>query len=516
MQVHAVPEDERAFDSSGRALPWGYQYGELVLPLLNVPKTLSTSYLLFNSATLNRKQPIEKGPFGKPTTRRSTTRSKTATPATREEKARTENREIQDDVFGRFKAELEDQRLRHQTAQQQQLPRAIPDPGPSARSQPNTGAPSNKQASDPDATTTAPPTTGDPTEVLIYGYASLHFPAALTYYETASRGRIYEDYDRSSSNISSLAYQQTLPSLPRSLPRTAIRKIKEYRGGNHWIKVTFDSARAAELACRESPHVIGGCRVFAELWRGVGPGRDAAISAGGGDAGVGSLREAPSARKSDAAEAAREFRSVPMRMHGSAASLFGGVASGFAESTSESDTLNGSMGEFGSSSTATTNGRNNNEDESQHAPTNLRHRDPFTSAHETADLRLHPSEPPQQAQQPPATAPPQKQRFLRIPTAKPITLHPASSALLPVPPWTARTFGALPVVGPLFFPSAQPGRSQQQIGSTEGERGGVIGSTIPRDEHGEFDWKGASLWWVVCWWIDWVFGTDLCGLRGED
>lgn len=28
MQVHAVPESERAFDAAGRQLPWGYEYAE--------------------------------------------------------------------------------------------------------------------------------------------------------------------------------------------------------------------------------------------------------------------------------------------------------------------------------------------------------------------------------------------------------------------------------------------------------------------------------------------------------
>jgi hypothetical protein len=28
MQVHAVPDSERAFDSTGRRLPWGYEFAE--------------------------------------------------------------------------------------------------------------------------------------------------------------------------------------------------------------------------------------------------------------------------------------------------------------------------------------------------------------------------------------------------------------------------------------------------------------------------------------------------------
>jgi hypothetical protein len=32
VQVHAVPEHERAFDSSGKRMPWGYEYPEYVHP----------------------------------------------------------------------------------------------------------------------------------------------------------------------------------------------------------------------------------------------------------------------------------------------------------------------------------------------------------------------------------------------------------------------------------------------------------------------------------------------------
>jgi hypothetical protein len=30
MQVHAVPESERALDASGKRLPWGYEFAEYV------------------------------------------------------------------------------------------------------------------------------------------------------------------------------------------------------------------------------------------------------------------------------------------------------------------------------------------------------------------------------------------------------------------------------------------------------------------------------------------------------
>ena len=34
MQVHAVPDSERAYDSTGRRLPWAFEYAEYVGSLL--------------------------------------------------------------------------------------------------------------------------------------------------------------------------------------------------------------------------------------------------------------------------------------------------------------------------------------------------------------------------------------------------------------------------------------------------------------------------------------------------
>ncbi|KAI7052877.1 hypothetical protein KC352_g45399, partial [Hortaea werneckii] len=65
----------------------------------------------------------------------------------------------------------------------------------------------------------------------------------------------------------------------KSLGKAALRKKNKYAGGNHWIKVTFDSREAAELACARSPHQVRGYLVSAEPWIGRGPARDNAVPA---------------------------------------------------------------------------------------------------------------------------------------------------------------------------------------------------------------------------------------------
>ncbi|KAG9557040.1 hypothetical protein KCV04_g19128, partial [Aureobasidium melanogenum] len=65
MQVHAVPESERALDASGRRLPWGYEFADAEIG--------------------RRREPEEKGPFGRSVRRRGFSRSKTATPARKED-----------------------------------------------------------------------------------------------------------------------------------------------------------------------------------------------------------------------------------------------------------------------------------------------------------------------------------------------------------------------------------------------------------------------------------------------
>jgi hypothetical protein len=188
----------------------------------------------------------ERGPFGKNTSRRGTSRSK-GTPGGKrvEDKEVIENWRAIDDIF--VKAKKRDQER-------------IPTSESAASAAPKTPA-------------------GVPTEIILYGYAEPYQWAAIEFYERVSQGVIYEDYEREPSNTKydlSLARSTTTRS---RIPSDALRKVSRYHGGEHWIKVTFNSAEAADRACYASPHKLNGHLVYAERYRGTGPAQDAAIPA---------------------------------------------------------------------------------------------------------------------------------------------------------------------------------------------------------------------------------------------
>ena len=524
---------------------------------------MSKPYAAFNtdalqsaSPSLNRKQPIEKGPFGKSTARRAGTRGRTpAGPTTEKQRLKLDDRKAQDSVFGKLKVSLDEEEQRQ--SQTRQRSSATGEVGSDRSRSPGTrdelGAGSFARQSSPSKsaaalTQGATAELADPTEVLIYGYAPSSFPAAISFYETASRGHIYEDYDRGGGHGAvaprfTSALSSARSAIPKALPPAARRKINEYRGGEHWIKVTFDSPQAAELACHESPHVIGGCSVYAEMWHGVGPSRDVAMLSGAGTgrqaaAVAGTVREGLGRRgmgdeSSSQPAAGHNFGSVPARMHGQKSAK---IPLATAEMVEVNNNYNGSASTStldGSSVTA--NGRGEKGESSANlnafasafqksqasGQSTARERRPFGEGDElleasTARLSQNQRQPQQYHQSSDSPTPPANYhqrhanasgRPLRISTARRITLQPASTALLPVPPWTTRTFGHLPLVGPLFFGG---GASQTPSGT------GMIGSTVPKNEQGEFDWNNASVWWCFCWWVDSWVGSDLCGLRGDD
>ncbi|KIW09150.1 uncharacterized protein PV09_00086 [Verruconis gallopava] len=400
MQVHAVPETERAIGANGQRLPWAYEYAE--------------------SSHIDSR---EKGPFGRSTRRRTPSRSKTATPSRKEDKDAAENWRAIDDIFKRAKEADEARELARSTA----APVAGVLPAPESQEIKSTPA-------------------GTPTEVILYGFAPGFQYAAIEFYERASRGIILEDYDRYPPNprySNSLSMRQSRgPGL--KLSKEALRKKNTHRGGTHWIKVTFDSAEAADLACAASPHVINGYIVHAELYRGEGPaGGDVAILA------------------------------TPQALASATAS----------PSQRSSTTARDVSTETASTATATT------------AATILP--DPFVA----------PST--QRPTSPTSTVPVQntsvsssmalKERPLRIRGAKRAVLLPADQALVPGKNATQRFIEAVPILGWFFSGSSD-----------------LIGEGVPRRDDETVDWDSVGIYWKFWWWIDWWFGTDYCGLKGDD
>ena len=291
--------------------------------------------------------------------------------------------------------------------------------------------------------------TGQPTEVILYGFPAAFQYAAIDHYERVSQGMIYEEYDRYPPNSK---YNLSL-SLGRShlnstkLSKEAMLKKNRYHGGEHWIKVTFDSAEAAERACHYSPHVIKGHIVHAEPYRGSGPSTDVAIPAT--EAAVASVTASPSQ------DSSRTLQIPP-----------GGISE-----TASSATATGIEGrEESASSSATA--------QPPQTPVQRKTRSPLSPTASTSSKILQ-------------TSP---KKTIRIPGVK--GLEPSEKALLPAQSSWHRTFSNLPLIGLLF-----------------GGGNDVIGNQVPRKEDGSFDWQNASSYWRFWAYLDWMLKSDFCGIR---
>ncbi|KAI4729164.1 hypothetical protein E4T49_02933 [Aureobasidium sp. EXF-10728] len=392
MQVHAVPESERALDASGKRLPWGYEFADAEIG--------------------RRREPEEKGPFGRSVRRRGFSRSKTATPARKEDVVRQENMQTEDFIFAKYKDELKAKDPVQPTQK----------PNEAQASQAAGDAASAKEA----------------TEVILYGFGPDSQWAAIEYYERISNGIVYEDYDRHPPHQRydhSLTYSRAKLA-QRSLSQAALRKRNAYRGGDHWIKVTFDSPEAADLACHCSPHPIHGFLVYAEPFRGIGPPNDAPIP------------------------------------YSNAGAQIDGPALPSTFSTRDTLTPTDSSNTISSATITAA--------PSSSSPTNLA----TTSSSKTTALD--------------PTTPAQK-RPMRIPGATRAILKPADLAFAEPSKSVSSSLASWPLVN-LFV----------------GTKGDVIGSAVPRTDDGSFDWKNASLYWLIFAWLDYWLGTDMCGLRGDD
>ncbi|KAF2177188.1 hypothetical protein K469DRAFT_644645 [Zopfia rhizophila CBS 207.26] len=433
MQVHAVPDGERAFDSTGRRLPWAYEYAD--------------------SEQQQRRIPEEKGPFGK-ARKRGTSRSKTSTPAKKEDQAKLDNLRVIDDIFNRHKESENKKQLRNRQPSVPTGSLPISTSAPNLVDSVGGGLAASFQA----GAQTGPK---DPTEVILYGFSNDTQWAAIDYYEKVSMGNIYEDYDRQPPNSRyGLSLSAQKATTYRSLSKAAIRKINEYVGGDHWIKVTFDSPEAAERACHYSPHIIQGYTVFAERYRGTGPNADRAIRASAG------AQTSQTASPNTVSSTTLPFGASQSSVTVSSATATGSVPASM--------------------------------------PPRLQSEPVVPSAFplDTPEPVRPPT--PAQQPQPPSTStarttssqPQPRRSTLRIKGAKPIVLRPMEEAFLPAAPRWQQTFGSWPIIGWI-------------VGSGHG----IIGDQVPRREDGSFDSESASLYWRIWYMFDTCFGTDFCGVR---
>ncbi|KZF20849.1 hypothetical protein L228DRAFT_270122 [Xylona heveae TC161] len=458
MQVHGVPEEERAFDSHGNRLPWGYLYAD---------------------DSLNpRRPPEEKGPFGTPL-RRNKSRSKTATPAKKEDPTVVE--------FGMIWAAQQQKDKEQKQASEQQS-----HPSTSFSTSTRTKSDVALSASAVDGTTTTsasavtsipssiPAAARQPTEVILYGYFPDTQWRAIELYERISAGMICEDYPRlpPPERIKyKSSFQNIQAVLPRPLTREETKRARRYAGGESWIKVTFDSQEAADRACHFSPQSCGGCWVYAEPYRGVGPKEDVPLPVTEADA-PDTLLGTPRPNRNNS-RTNLSFGAAAQRSNSNSNSNISGLPRSF---TTNTLSLPSQAPPPPSSSSTASSG----------TVTDF----PVAPAVPAAATKL-----PRSTSQPVfssgalATSTSNGEMSRRIPGVRRAVLLPAEQALLPQPSRTQRLMSQIPILG--WF------------------SGEVIGTAVPRLDNGEFDWVRASFWWRICYWIDLHFGTDLCGLRDD-
>ena len=238
----------------------------------------------------------------------------------------------------------------------------------------------------------------EPTEVILHGFKSTQQYAAIREYEHIA-GRICEDYPRDPP-IELRKYKTDLrdPASLRKKPMTAGEKMKALRfaGGEHWIKITYESAEAAEIAVESSPQIIMGHIVSAELYRGVPPTNDEEVLA--------NTERTPRAEDFFMSSSGRDSRSVNAPKYRRTADSLSMTGSLNSSQTIDTTTL----------STAT------------------------AASSSTVRVQSQPAQPQDESN---------LLYCRRIPTAKRIQLLPAEQALLPQPSYIQRLLANIPLIG---------------------------------------------------------------------
>lgn len=408
-----------------------------------------------SGSTRSRRTVAETGSFGK-STRRS--RSRTGTPAAR---AGRENPTLAaaDKLFGDW---VTNKQAAAAAASSTQAPED--EEGQSATT---TGQQSNsQQGGQQQPAQQKKKANSQPTEVILRGFRNSEQQyAAIALYEQIA-GTILEDYSRDPP-AGQRRYQSQLRD--RALTRRRELTIDERTmvnrtdGGSHWVKVTFESAEAADSAVFSSPQRIMGFIVHAEIYRGVPPGKDEAIPD------VESLEMQHERSKSVPVNLGTPRQHNSMGMPSSFRSRLNDLNNSPSNSQVSSQTL-----ETGTISTGTvTDLANGRMDVAMDGST--------SSGSQTTLLK-------------------EDSVFCRsIPTARRAVLLPAEQALRPQQSFMQRLLVAIPFLA--WF------------------GGSIIGNEVPRTDAGELDWAKASLYWKFIWWLDATFRLfqgDICANDKED
>ncbi|CAF9943747.1 MAG: hypothetical protein ALECFALPRED_001189 [Alectoria fallacina] len=435
-QFHAVPFEERAPDGKGGKLPYALEYPAGHPDAPRVPKRLVE----------------EKGSFGKSTRRKTPSRTRSATPAKKEPNS----------TLDGFVSALNYDTQRVIESQQQA--------NASIRNQNDGNVTSHH----------CPSHTKEPTQIIVSGFTPSTQWAAIDTYEKVSHGMICEDYARRPP-AELRRYPNTLssPSIhPRKLTDAEREMARHYAGGESWVRLTCDSAEAADRAVETSPQQIYGHWVYAELYNGTRPETDEPIPVLEVDQQRGSFRgPKPPRRPSQTLSAAFSQHAInQQRPTSTLPRSFGMPATTQAKNQRPNDSASFSSS---TASSATATGPEFSNLHNRHPPQAKENR-PSSTGQTLINASVAESNP----------------AMMRYFTDRPrTTLHPATEAFLPQPTWTdrqvqwLRSWGVIP--------------------------GDFIGNGPPLTETGDFDWPRASWYWCVWNWMDTYLNTNFCNLKDE-
>ncbi len=445
-----------------------------------------------------RQQAEESGPFGRNRSIRSTAsrtpRARTGTTPVRQK----ENSAVVE--FGRLfaKEQAEEERRR---------------PGSTALSA-DEGAAAERQIQ-PEAV---------PTECVLYGYASkqAEWKVLSKYERIVSPGIICEDYPREDPNLflssnSPLGFSRASVVVHTNLSREAIRKSRIYHGGNHWIKITFDSYQAAERACFYSPIDIDGYMVHCEMWQGKGPAVDSPLPSGPawGQDKADLLQPQLSPRKMDG----RRPRTLSSSQGARALSGKESALAGFERalqtlprSHTMPDVQYGQPDEDLSFTSTTASSATATGPDYPVLPPQQQHSLVPSTPH---GLRSR-SVPQLPSVDRSLLSPTSSEYMTHITSVKKARLRPISEALPPQPTVVERVLRSIPIVS--YFATPPVSATRVQTGAMAQmqtqKRGDVIGEGPVLKDDGS--WDPTNGWyWRIWHGVDGWFGTDFCGLKDD-
>lgn len=461
-QFHAVPLEERAVDSNGNRLPWALEWHSCVTSFSFDRSGHCSSSLSDHTNCQHRKRkPEEKGSFGTYSGREGSISNRHT------KRLRTDSSTV--DAFGR----ANEHSLRK--AEEAKL----------------LSIASGEAHDDGSTKPRDPPrsTIKEPAQVILYGYSPATLWAAVSFYETASLGMVCEDYDREPP--SELRKYSNLPSAacrvrPRALTRAESVLARRYRGGDCWIKVTFDSAEAAERAIDHSPHLLQGHWVYAEEFHGAGPEVDEPIP----------LREEhrregrPRAPRRAVRPSTKLGQSVRTNRINSRRGANTSLRSLASNTTTEARAQpgTGASTPFLATATASTGEHRNPHMDKPPVTTN-----PTTNNNNNNNVTNTGGQA-ASLQPPPPPLASDPRFFTHFPTVPRTVLRPSHEAFLNHPSWYEEILMRLNSAS--WIPE-------------------MAGNGVPRLDNGEFDWAGANLYWKFFYWLDSHFGTNFCAMREE-